>query len=703
MQYKVHCNHFRKRTGYANFCNTSSIIPHAEHAVWQHYPNANVFSYSFDDTEARSGARFEKQEARLQQALYHIMLQEGSCDFGYFIGSSFEGLDLERPLVPPGGTRSPSEVSEGTGLFLKFYLSNLQGANFKNAKLKGARFTKCVLNGADFTGADLTNVTFHYCLMYGVKGLPPTNIHDEAYRGSHSLTGCSTGDWPTDHSCLACGDEAAHNWINGFRYCSDCYGERLHTCEGCMASMDPDFLKAVRHPRAGQGAGSGNAIPTKAYCPECVKQYAFTCPTCRGLTSHGSGYCVTDEDSGLRYCVLCRRPEPRAILNYSHKPPPDWRILPHEMAERLTINGVPVEPPKPKPKLLCFGHELEVQHKSERENLNRFAAEVSRDGFWYCKSDASIGHGFECVSHPFSWDWLKRNAKSVILPKMEYLISNKFRSWNTECCGLHIHMSRDAFETVPSLPRAATQSNPASRYIRFYTGGNRWASESPLPTGVTRVTRGGPVPSIQWNSSTHFHSGRNEMRGGPTNGFEYAWDYVDEHGVARTYYAFLDESETDNDDAADHAPSPHLYRFQQFFYKNPDFARLISGRSKRHMRSYGNAYMEDLGRMSVARIARGLAMNPVRGMAVNLNTGHTVEVRLFKGTLKFYSFLRAHQFCHALFTYTKHCGNGQLSVQEFHEFVRREKHEYPQLLTFMNEEVPTNVDQLQLEVQEIER
>jgi hypothetical protein len=59
----------------------------------------------------------------------------------------------------------------------------------------------------------------------------------------------------------------------------------------------------------------------------------------------------------------------------------------------------------------------------------------------YLKRDGSLENGFEIVSHPHSFDEWKRINWSFL----RSLRSKGFRSWDTETCGLHVHVSRTAF------------------------------------------------------------------------------------------------------------------------------------------------------------------------------------------------------------------------------------------------------------------
>jgi hypothetical protein len=62
----------------------------------------------------------------------------------------------------------------------------------------------------------------------------------------------------------------------------------------------------------------------------------------------------------------------------------------------------------------------------------------------YIKEDSSIEYGFEMVSHPHSLSEFQTNFDWKVL---ENLRSDGWRSWDTHTCGLHVHVSRTAFES----------------------------------------------------------------------------------------------------------------------------------------------------------------------------------------------------------------------------------------------------------------
>lgn len=94
---------------------------------------------------------------------------------------------------------------------------------------------------------------------------------------------------------------------------------------------------------------------------------------------------------------------------------------------------------KDKHELLYFGIELEVESNGndKREVVESLPSCV------YVKADSSIMNGFEIVSHPMTYNWLIDNCK--VWNKILDLRKKGWRSYDTESCGMHIHLSKNAF------------------------------------------------------------------------------------------------------------------------------------------------------------------------------------------------------------------------------------------------------------------
>ena len=109
---------------------------------------------------------------------------------------------------------------------------------------------------------------------------------------------------------------------------------------------------------------------------------------------------------------------------------------------------------------LFFGTELEIDYGDR----SRFKFGELSDHF-YCANDGSLseeGEGFEIISHPMTYEWMMENTpfKHVVaLAK-----AAGFKSHNTDTCGFHVHMTRDAFGAA----RDEAAENRITSFIFFF-------------------------------------------------------------------------------------------------------------------------------------------------------------------------------------------------------------------------------------------
>lgn len=105
----------------------------------------------------------------------------------------------------------------------------------------------------------------------------------------------------------------------------------------------------------------------------------------------------------------------------------------------------PVYFPSYDPKKLYFGVEMEVNCPQDVrvEDGAYLFKELNTKNLFYTKSDSSIGHGFEIVSHPMEWRWMVENPDWM--DPITKLKDHKFRAYYGYNCGMHVHMSKAAF------------------------------------------------------------------------------------------------------------------------------------------------------------------------------------------------------------------------------------------------------------------
>ena len=294
------------------------------------------------------------------------------------------------------------------------------------------------------------------------------------------------------------------------------------------------------------------------YCEGCHENYVWNCNDCGEDQWDGNGHDCTEEDE---------QESSNTIHSYSYRPSPYF-----------FGKGQ-----------YYLGFELEVEARNE----SRFAgAEIAQDllgSHAYMKDDGSLNDGFEIVTHPHTLDSYKTDFNWDFIPQLK---RSGFRSWNTETCGLHVHVSRTAFGT-----------------------------------GVA-----------QWNSPDR--------------------DQI----ILRK--------------------QAHELRFMKLIYDNQRQVERIAGRSGNHFATF-----EDKGKL-VSKLKYG-SQSSGRYSAINTENDATLEVRVFKGSLRKERVLSALEFVAASVEYTRDLKitskNQALSWLRFTAYVSDNMETYPNLALIMSE------------------
>ena len=111
-----------------------------------------------------------------------------------------------------------------------------------------------------------------------------------------------------------------------------------------------------------------------------------------------------------------------------------------------------------------FGFELEVESngRSRREGAKYVTSNLGAHA--YLKRDGSLDEGFEIVTHPHTLDEYQSNFNWEVL---KGLSQRGYRSWNTNTCGLHVHVSRTAFGTVARQADVVKAQGHELRFIKL--------------------------------------------------------------------------------------------------------------------------------------------------------------------------------------------------------------------------------------------
>ena len=348
-----------------------------------------------------------------------------------------------------------------------------------------------------------------------------------------------------------------------------------------------------------------NQIDGAGRCSTCAEEY---------YESHGGEsnftYCDNCEDTvhndntstyqGSRYCTPCVRDN---VYDCDECGSEVWSGNDHDCEEDNRSTIIHSYGYKPNPIFFGsgtyhMGFELEV----EARNSSRFeGAQMAQDILGehaYMKSDASLDDGFEIVTHPHTLEYYQQQFDWSVLNKLK---RNGHRSWNTNTCGLHVHVSREAF------------------------GGR--ISYTSTPRDILHM-------------------------------------------------------------------QAHQLRFMKLIYDNERQVSRIAGRASNSYASFS-----DKGRL-VPKVKEGRSMHG-HCAAVNVENYATIEIRVFKGSLRRERILSALEFVTASVEYTRDLKvtgtNTALSWLRFTAYVSSESAKYPNLAlimseSFTNEQDPTDND-----------
>jgi len=321
-------------------------------------------------------------------------------------------------------------------------------------------------------------------------------------------------------------------------YYDSCGGDQNFTyCDNCENTVHDSNTSVYR----------GNR-----YCSDCVSDNVYDCDECGGEVWSGNSHdCEESERSNI-------------IHSYGYKPNP---VFFGKGSYHM-------------------GFELEV----ETREISRYeGAKIAQDilgNHAYMKSDGSLNDGFEIVTHPHTLEYYQEKFEWGVLRKLR---SSGHRSWDTSTCGLHVHVSREAFGGV-----------------------------------------------VEWDSKPQ--------------------DIM--HMQA------------------------HQLRFMKLIYDNERQVARIAGRGSNSYASFS-----DKGRL-VGKVKHGNSRDG-HCAAVNTENYATIEIRVFKGSLRKERVLSALEFVTAGVEYTRDLKvtgtNTALSWLRFAAYVSNESVKYPNLALIMSE------------------
>jgi hypothetical protein len=305
--------------------------------------------------------------------------------------------------------------------------------------------------------------------------------------------------------------------------CEDCFDDSHVTCEECEDTVHEDHSHAVINRRGHEvavceschdrhyitcadcGNGCHNVIVTNIaqhsgwhthyVCESCLEDYSC----CENCNSYVSG----DHYAGNGLCDDCYSD------NRDDGPIRDY-------SDRATDYLIPFGNPRDG---MLLGVELEVEVRSDWERGERaeHVLDTIGEDFVICKEDGSLNHGFEIVTAPADLPTQRERWTRLL-----QTTPRGMKSWNTQTCGMHVHVSRAAL-TPLSLGKLLVFVAQEQKFVEELAGRSsaQWAAISPKKLtdgGTVEREDGSPIIDANGNMTGHWVRGRRtgiaQKRGG---------------------------------------------------------------------------------------------------------------------------------------------------------------------------------------------
>lgn len=242
-------------------------------------------------------------------------------------------------------------------------------------------------------------------------------------------------------TCDGCGN-LHHNW-EGFRnkrFCRNCV-PNITQCELCSEYNVRSKMKTLKFNGVSYQACAHHSPEDFSICKICHNIYTGShCSSCHDRLNRCNtcGLPMFEE----RYCRKCS-PDNERVYNYGYKP--------------LTyFNG---------DGRVYFGFENEINYSTDSNSRIQLKSIFNnyKSSEIYVKSDSTISqYGFEVVSQPMTMDYFNSMDLSslfAVVPKM-----------SDASCGLHVHVSRKAFDGKVHLYKFIKLFNDNKEFIKRVGG-----------------------------------------------------------------------------------------------------------------------------------------------------------------------------------------------------------------------------------------
>lgn len=419
----------------------------------------------------------------------------------------------------------------------------------------------------------------HLCGSIDLKYEPNSPEHDD---DEDDQDGCNFREISNRDSrfivCLNCAEEECSPcWNCEQTYANNDMSEGDDEHDYCPHCWNENFIHCCDCDETCSSSGSEETRNGDYVCESCYENGWHTCESCERAVRAEDGQYSENGDEWV--CNRCRRNNgPRNPRVARPVPGSDGLLREHSYKPRPFFRTTKGESIKD---TLFFGFELETENILNRHGqddhilwMQNFWEERKCGKFCYYKWDGSLHNGIEIVSHPMSWSWLQQH-KPMFTEFLAGLRSRGLRSFNTDTCGLHIHMNKSAYFGTRLY-----------KYLKFFH------------------TNGDFLWKISGRASFDAMS---------------EWAKVDTDGAAR---------------------------------------RILLKEAKEKYKRDGGKYW-----------------------AINLEPEHTLEIRIFKGTLGEVSFFRAFEFVKSLYEF---CAPGiykisEVSLGRYMQYVKERGELYPNL------------------------
>lgn len=227
------------------------------------------------------------------------------------------------------------------------------------------------------------------------------------YHGDYVCGDCFD-DYYTECECGEVIHQDDAEEVEGEPVCPYCLDHDVVTCDDCDKLIFEANAYTDDH---------------RHLCDNCRMEHYVMCDYCENFTHVDDVYIDRYDD---HYCGDCREyaEDNNVILMWNDNPPTEF-----------FGNANYLEP--------YLGVEIEAERKESTFLSHDEVAENLEQDEVYFKEDGSLANGFELVTHPCTIEHHMDNMRWEGLAKKWAAMG--YRSHDTRTCGLHIHLSRDAF------------------------------------------------------------------------------------------------------------------------------------------------------------------------------------------------------------------------------------------------------------------